>query len=296
MRQRSLLQLLLLLPLLLAPILAAARGRHVNSDSGDFTDCNQYHVNFGDFEGAVLAEQQLTAPGGSNLRVHAGKNGGIAVRGGSGKDYAIKVCKFARPSTEGLLQQINARLENGELSVEGPSGLHDWTAHILIQAPKGANMQLDSRNGPISIRQVTGTIRADATNGPVSVRDSSGDIEVNTQNGPIDFSGNDGNLRLQAHNGPITVDLLGSEWRGQGLEARTQNGPVSVMLPASYHSGVRVEATGHSPFTCDAEICGGGRRDWDDHRRSIQFGGDNPVVRISTVNGPVSIESRQASD
>lgn len=140
MRLRSSLQLLSLLPSLLAPVFAGLRSHSTSTHSGDFTDCNQYQVNFGYFEGSVMAEQQLIAPGSSSLRVHAYKNGGISVRGGGQKDYAIKVCKFARASAEELLQQIHAKLENGELSIEGPSDLHDWTAHILIQAPKGANL------------------------------------------------------------------------------------------------------------------------------------------------------------
>jgi len=65
-------------------------------------------------------------------------------------------------------------------------------------------------------------------------------------------------------------------------------------LPEGYRSGVRVEARGYSPFSCSAAACAAARKDWDHQNRSVQFGSAPLVVRLSTVNGPVSIGSRRS--
>ena len=42
------------------------------------------------------------------------------------------------------------------------------------------------------------------------------------------------------------------------------------------------------------EVCrsGNGNRDWDDRTRSLRIGTDPVVIRLSTVNGPVTVSER----
>lgn len=152
-------------------------------------------------------------------------------------------------------------------------------------------MDVAANNGPISLRNLGGAVKAHSVNGPISLKECSGDIQASTENGPISLSGSGGKLRLETQNGPISVDLSGSQWKEDGLEARTENGPLSLKVPAGYAPGVRVEASGHSPMRCSAAVCGQAQRTWDDEHRFIELGSPSPAVRMSTVNGPVSVES-----
>ena len=76
------------------------------------------------------------------------------------------------------------------------------------------------------------------------------------------------------------------------LTARASNGPLSLRVPAGYQSGVEVTSSNHSPWSCRASACSGGNRDWDDRTRSLRLGADPVVVRLSTVNGPVTVSER----
>src|SRR5207253_49023 len=100
-----------------------------------------------------------------------------------------------------------------------------------------------------------GTVNARAQNGPISVKDSSGTLDITTVNGPISFAGDSGNVKLRATNGPISVKLHGTAWTAGTLNAETQNGPMSLKLPRGYGSGVVVESDGNGPVTCRAEAC-----------------------------------------
>jgi hypothetical protein len=55
---------------------------------------------------------------------------------------------------------------------------------------------------------------------------------------------------------------------------------------------VEVSSSQHSPWSCRAAACRSVNRDWDDRTRTLRLGADPVVVRLSTVNGPVTIAER----
>ncbi|HEV8383376.1 MAG TPA: hypothetical protein VGQ11_00795 [Candidatus Acidoferrales bacterium] len=255
-------------------------------------DCEDYDITIGSQQ-PLRGEEERTVPFSiGTLHVEAAENGGIGVSGWERNEYSITACKAAiasggRSAAENL-RQIHLNITGGRVNISGPDG-SGWVAHLIIRAPAGADIDMTSRNGPLDVRRVSGKIHARSENGPLAVKDVSGEIRGETQNGPIDFRGSRGNLRLRAENGPISVELTGNRWEGGELDASTQNGPVSLSLPANYQSAVRVDASEHSPISCRASQCRQSARTWE-HPSRIEFGGATPVVKLSTVNGPVSIE------
>ena len=204
----------------------------------------------------------------------------------SGGHYRIAIDTDA----ESLLSQIKLSFQNGELTVAGPS--HDDAAatYLLVRAPKAAALDLEVTNGPLSVYHVAGKITARAQNGPVSASGCTGELDLSAQNGPVSSEDNSGRLRLHAQNGPVSVSLRGDVWIGPspGLEARAENGPVTLQIPRGYKSGVVVESTGRGPFSC-ASVCSEGRKSWDDDHKRVEFGSGPPMIRVSVGNGPVSV-------
>jgi DUF4097 and DUF4098 domain-containing protein YvlB len=126
------------------------------------------------------------------------------------------------------------------------------------------------------------------------MRRCTGDIHLETENGPVSVQGGGGDVRVRTSNGPISVALEGERWEGAGFEASDQNGPLHLELPDGFVSGVRIETARFSPWHCGGP-CSKGRKDWSDQGRSIEFGSGRTVVRLSTVNGPVSIKGARGS-
>jgi hypothetical protein len=55
-----------------------------------------------------------------------------------------------------------------------------------------------------------------------------------------------------------------------------------------------VESTNHSPMSCHGSICDSARKTWDDDHRRIEYGSAPAMIRLSTVNGPISVrDSRE---
>ena len=308
------------LALMLCAAVAPARtGERIGHDGmsmstehdGPIDECRQLRVTFDGAE-AARAEQTLSVPSPRGaLKLRAPANSGIFVRGGDRSDVSITACRAAAAAQD--LSRIEAAFENGELLVRGPEG-RDWVVHFIVSAPRSAGLDLEVTNGPVSVRGMSGSVAARAQNGPLAFEDSSGAIQAEAKNGPISLkrctgsvqatavngpisvSGSGGDVSVTTQNGPISVALSGSHWDGK-LDAQARNGPLTLSLPEGFTSPVRVESSGRSPFQCRARACEEARKTWDEESRLVEFGGSgSPVVRLSTVNGPVSIRSARPQE
>ena len=312
---RGFVPIILALGVAAAPALAGERHRGdmsiSTSHDGPIENCSQIRITFGDVD-AARAEETFTvaAPQGA-LKMRAPSNSGIFAHGAARSDIAVTACKAAADPED--LARIAVSAENGDFQARGPEG-RDWVVHFIVRAPRSAGLDLEVSNGPLSVRGMTGAItaraangplsledssgpiQAEARNGPISVRECTGTVQANAINGPISVSGSGGDVAVSTQNGPISVKLAGDRWNGR-LDAQAKNGPLSLSIPEGYASGVRVESSGRSPFQCRAKACEDARKNWTDDSRTVEFGDSgSPVVRLSTVNGPVSIKSDRSRE
>ena len=263
----------------------------VSSSDELANDCSDLHVRFDHREAVIESEQRtINKAEAAILRVTAESNGGVQVEGWENEAYSVTLCKAAEEGSdaESILSQIHLSLNNGELGISGPSRHSRWSAHLLIRSPKAAVLDLSMNNGPLRLQKVDGRIKVRSENGPVTVRECSGELDLSSQNGPLTLDGNSGKQTVHTHNGPVTVSLSGDAWLGDGLEAHAMNGPLTLRIPSGYRSGVMLETEGQSPFEC-ANVCSEGRRTSDDDHKRIEFGSGPTLVRVSTLNGPVSV-------
>jgi hypothetical protein len=261
---------------------------------GPVSDCGDIRVRF-DRTPAVIEQTEMSLPASqvSTLRTQL-STGGIFVNGWDRNEYSVKTCKAAPqddPNATGTLRDINtAIVGNAELVLNGPSD-REWTANLIVMVPRLSAMNLETRNGPLALRDLAGNIHVTATNGPVSLSNVGGFVEATTTNGPIALAGGSGDQRVTATNGPISVQLSGSRWDGPGLEVSTRNGPVSLSIPDGYGSGVAVQTSDRSPISCALAECSGATANFRGAPKLIRLGSGDPVVRISTSNGPLAIKS-----
>jgi Putative adhesin len=268
------------------------------SDHSDAaTTCDDLHIVF-DGENPVMdsEERTLTKSEASVLHIDNLVNAGVQARGWDKDTYSVKACKFAdrkERNAKELLSQIKMSISGGHVSVSGPETNHErWAVQLLVRTPRGANLEIKTQNGPASFSEVDGKIFVRAQNGPVSMSNCTGEADIASQNGPISISGKSGKLKLHTENGPISVALQSPNWTEGGLVADAVNGPVSLSVPSELNTSFLLESTGHSPITCNASVCKSARKTFDDNdNRRIEYGNGAPVIRLSTVNGPVTVSA-----
>jgi hypothetical protein len=258
--------------------------------------CSDLKVSFDD-RPVVQSEQTLTIPRASApvLRAHMQGPFGISANTGSSADYSVLVCKYAAEgfgsSSSSRLDSIHVTAQSGEISASVPDE-DNTLVYLIIQAPAGASLDLSTHNGPLGLKDLAGKITANVQNGPLSIEHCTGEIDGTAENGPLSVVGSTGKLHVRIQNGPLSVRLDGTRWENGGIDGSTHNGPLSLSISEGYRSGVVVETDGYSPVSCHAAACRGANRTWDDRSRRIEFGEHPVVVRLSTQNGPVSVESK----
>jgi len=268
--------------------------RSFSTNSGDqvITNCHDIQITY-DRRPSITDETEMTfaASQVSNLRIQMAK-GGIYVNGWDRNEYSVKTCKAVPaddPNTAGTLREINTSNANGQLSVNGPSG-REWVADLIIMVPRLSSMDLETRNGPLQLRDLAGNIHLTATNGPIGLNNVGGVVDSTTTNGPISVTGASGDHRVTATNGPVHIGLSGVRWEGPGLEVSTRNGPLSLSIPDEYASAISIQTSDHSPVICKARACAGAARTLSSPS-TIRFGNGDPIVRLTTENGPLSIQA-----
>jgi len=274
-----------------AQVSEVVRGGRCNNDgSTTFSDYESFHTT-----------ETRTLPRSSfhQLNVHGAHNGGVTIQGWQGTDVELTICRFVGAENVAdatrRLNSINVRSTGGEISADMPND-DNMTVHLYVKVPANISVMTDAHNGPISLRDVQGTINATTINGPISIKRCSGNITAEAQNGPIDVTGASGKVNVRAQNGPVDVSLNNAWWQGEGLIASTQNGPMTLNVPQDYQSGVEVVSDGHSPFSCRA--CSDTQRTWaDDGSKRVHLGSPNApaVVRLRTINGPVTVQNGDRS-
>jgi hypothetical protein len=275
-------------------------------NDGDVRACGDIRIRFNDRD-AARSEERLSGLGPRGpLMIRLPENSGAWVKGSDRSDFVILACKAAASAE--TLSRISVSFHNGDLRVDGPEG-GDWMVHFVVDAPRNGDIDAEARNGPLHFEGLSGSVKARVTNGPVGFHNSSasidaqaqngpisldrtsGNVQARAENGPISVNGDSGNLRVNTENGPISVRLSGDSWRTGRLDAHAVNGPLTLQIPDGYRSATSVESSGHSPVRCRAAACDAAKKKWDDDSRRIEFNDGPPVVSLSTVNGPVSIES-----
>jgi len=253
------------------------------------TSCGDLRVTY-NRQPAQTAESELSLPSGSTLRTNM-NNGGIFITGWDRNEFSVKTCKAVPaddPNATSSLSQIVTTNSNGTIAVTGPQD-GDWSVNLIVRAPRLSNMDIQTRNGPMSLRDLAGVIHLNAANGPISLNNIGGVVETSTTNGPIALKGASGDHRLSAANGPISVELSGNRWDGPGLQVTTKNGPLAVSIPDGYNSGIAIQTSPRTPVSCRASVCAGTSRTLSDGG-IMRIGNGDPVVRLSTSNGPLAIQ------
>jgi hypothetical protein len=279
---------------LLAAIPAVSQN-YARSGRDEGQNCSDNRINFGN-RLTVRSEQTLSFPASeaAKLTFNENRNSGIRVTGWDKNEYSVLACKSATGESDAeakaTLGDVQVAHNAGALSVTGPEndGERRWNVILLVRAPRSAGLDLSVHNGPLAVIDMAGGGMLRADNGPIELKDSSGDFTVDTHNGPISYSGRGGKVKLNAHNGPIEVEVAGEPWTGE-LSGEAINGPIELLLPAKFSSGVEVENY-NAPMSCDADICKENVR-MNGHRMTL--GGSNTVIHLSTQHGPITVQNRK---
>lgn len=211
--------------------------------------------------------------GGAHLAVKS-ENGGIEVTGEDRNDLLIEARVQAWAGSEAdarsILKQVAIDTSGDSIRDSGPHfhmGNSGYGVNYRLRVPRHLAVDLKSENGGIDIAHLDGEIRFETTNGGVGLNDLAGDVRGSTVNGGLDIS------------------LTGDRWNGQGLNAETTNGGVSLNVPSHYSAHLETGTVNggihlNFPLTIQGDI---------KNRLATNLGSGGPTIHAETTNGGVEI-------
>lgn len=214
-------------------------------------------------------------PSSSSLTIDPDENGGVEVMGWDRDSVAVTLRVQANARSEedakAMARRVEVEASGSSVQVNGPSsGRHQhWSASLIVWVPRKTSLRAATTNGPLSARELSGTIDLRSTNGPLELADLSGDV------------------RARVQNGPLTVDLSGSGWDGKGLDAESVNGPVDLRIPDNYNAELET-GTVNGPMDTDVPLTVTIQGRMHD-RIHARLGKGGAAIRVVTTNGPLSI-------
>ena len=210
------------------------------------------------------------------VRVDGGQNGGVSVIGWEEDEVLVRARVWARARSEGDAEALADAIEltdsGGRIRAEGPrTGRREsWSVSFEVYTPRDSNLDLEARNGGISISDVRGQ------------------IEFRTQNGGVHLEGLGGDVRGRTQNGGLKVELEGDRWDGSALDVETQNGGVTIDVPQGYSAEFET-GTVNGGIDLAFPITVSGRLRSTIH---TTLGDGGPLVRVKTTNGGVKVRRR----
>jgi hypothetical protein len=206
------------------------------------------------------------------IAIDASPNGGISVEGWERNEILVRAKVHAQAESESDAREIAREIEidlGRTLRSNGPRTGRDegWSVSFEVFVPRSSNLELESKNGGISVEQVSGAIDFRTTNGGVNLAALGGEVSGSTTNGGL------------------SIELVGDAWNGKGMDVRTTNGGLRIKIPDDYNAEIEA-GTVNGGFRIDFPITVQGRID---RKIEATLGDGGQRIRAYTTNGGVVI-------
>jgi hypothetical protein len=220
--------------------------------------------------------RSFTVAAGKSLTVDGRANGGISVHGWDRADIQVLAMvqgqADSQSDAQGLVKGVNILTNGSEIRADGPSTdrRESWSVSYEIWVPRRTELALSANNGGITVESMASKMDLDTQNGGLTLRDVAGDVRGRTVNGGI------------------TAELNGDRWLGGGLDLRTTNGGVHLVIPQGYSANLET-GTVNGSINVDFPVTVQGRLG---RQFNTTLGGGGATIRATTSNGGVSIRRR----
>lgn len=232
-------------------------------------------------------------------------NGGITVETWDRDRVELQIVKEVKA---GSRQDAEKALEEFEVAIDStPQRLHvqarkprnedggllgwlggdriQYSASFHLRIPRRADLEIDTVNGGVEVRELEGRLDVDTVNGRVVLARTAGNAHVSTTNGRIEVAQARGTLTASTTNGSIGAEMEAVD-PGADLRFSTTNGSVEVHLPRDLGAHLRARTT-NGGISTDFPVEVKGRHGSKKVDAEINGGGGN--VEIRTTNGAIRI-------
>ena len=230
---------------------------------------------FGNPSGAFnleIKEQTVSQPP-KQITIDGQKNGGVRIRGWERDEIFIRVCVQAAgedaEEARALTAAVRIEMIDGRIRAVTPNeNDHSFGVNYDIRVPVKTDLTIKTHNGGINLSNINGSIIFDLNNG-----------------GAI-FDKIKGEVRGQTVNGNLTFNLSGDKWEGGGVDTRTNNGSIFIIVPENYSARLET-ATRRGNFYVNLPV---EKTRNSKYELNLDLGTGGATIRAFTNNGQINIK------
>src|SRR5919198_2169650 len=126
------------------------------------------------------------------LNIDPGMNGGVEIIGWNKDSIAItariQVNARTTDDADAIARDLKIEASGGTIKVTGGNGSYGrrqhWGVNLVVMVPRQQDLDISTRNGPLSVQDVASRMDLETQNGPLSLTGVGGDVHASAQNGP----------------------------------------------------------------------------------------------------------------
>lgn len=189
----------------------------------------------------VRDEKTFKAGPGTELTLET-FDGSIQVTSWDRPEVAVEIQKRGPDRETAAALEVKSSQEGTHIRVEAPQprvvhqvigiGSSSPSVSFVVRAPKELKLHARTRDGSISVADVSGAIELRSGDGSIKGEGISGDLNAQTEDGSVRITDVDGRVALQSGDGSIHL-----EGKVEDLRARTGDG--SIVIEAGEGSGMK---------------------------------------------------------
>jgi hypothetical protein len=217
--------------------------------------------------------REVTLPFSGSISADTGGVGAITVKGWENAYVFVRaqVTTSAEDECEARLiaPAVEIDTSSNHIWASGPSG-KSWAVSYEVSVPRESGVELKTRVGAVTIRDVAGTIHFKAAVGSITLTRLAGEVDGETAVGAI------------------TIGLAGDRWDGKGINVRTGTGAIRISAPSNYSASF---ALGTGLGTIVADFPGANVRSMGLLGRQLAFevGAGGPAIQATTAIGEIDL-------
>lgn len=276
-------------------------------------------------EGVVSREsKRFTVTGRPQLQLET-FNGAIEVHSWDRQEVEVEIEKRAMEQAvvDGMTVTAEQQGDRIVVKVSAPPrrefdgiqvGVHFGpSARLIVAMPRDSELEAVSRDGSITVEDLSGTIRLTTSDGSIRAtrlageivaRSGDGSIRMERIEGKLDLETDDGSITLEARptalrartsDGTIRLDVDPDAVMAEDWDVQTADGSVTLTLPPSFNAEIDAETRDGSVRASHPSLSGETRdgESRQERRRTLKgtLGTGGRTLKVRTGDGTIRIES-----
>lgn len=179
-------------------------------------------------------------------------------------------------------------LTDGNLSIFGEiERNNNWVRNLKVEfdllIPKDYNVELNTSGGALSVKDLTGELKARTSGGSINIGNITGDVKLHTSGGSISTDTITGNLNAHTSGGSINVTI--DKQFTQDAKLTTSGGSITAYLISDIQADIYASTSGgrvKSDFEIDGIV----------KKMSVKgkINGGGPKLTLKTSGGSIKIK------